>query len=341
MKKNAIWVWFFLFALFFISFLALKPYYAFAVKTLKISPFKTIFSSGLLKSFDGQVSIVLLGIAGESHDGPNLSDSIMVVNYNMKTNKVTTISVPRDIWSKTLRDRINSAYAYGEAKKPGKGGFILAKSEISEVVGFPIHYAAAIEFERFKELINFLGGVEIDIKRSFTDKKFPITGRENDDCNGDKEYKCRYETVSFTKGPALMDGETALKFMRSRNSESEEGSDFAREQRQQQVIQAAIAKTVSYAKRPSVDRYSKLYSLLNDLVKRDIDNQEIAIVFKNAVFKGKPEMKKIALTSDFFVNPPISDTYDYRWVLIPKNDNFDSIYSYIKCEIEDGKKCSK
>ena len=142
-------------------FLIVRPYWSFINNTLHVSILKTLFSKDSLKTYDNQVNILLLGIAGGQHEGPNLSDSNIVANYNFKTNKLTTVSIPRDLWSPTLNDKINSAYAYGEAKKPGKGGFILAKAEIEAVIGLPIQYAAVVDFQQFKELIDFLGGIEI------------------------------------------------------------------------------------------------------------------------------------------------------------------------------------
>jgi LCP family protein required for cell wall assembly len=339
MKKVAIRFFFFFIGLLLLALILIKPYYSFVTDTLGISPIKALFFEDSLKTFDGQVNILLLGIAGQDHDGPNLSDSIFVINYNLLTNKVTTISVPRDIWSATLRDKINSAYAYGEAKKPGQGGFILAKSEVSSIVGQPIHYAAAIDFNRFREIVDFLGGIEVNVQRSFTDKKFPITGRENDDCDGDRDFKCRYETISFTKGTVNMSGETALKYVRSRNSEGPEGSDFAREVRQQNALEAVKDKIITYVKKPNLNNYDKLYSLLDNLIKRDITNQQIAFIFRNLMLKGYPARKAIALTEDLFITPDISDEYDYRWVLVPSKGSFDPIHALIRCELVGIKKC--
>ena len=264
-----------------------------------------------------------------------MSDTIIVANYNFKTNKATTISIPRDIWSPTLRDKINSAYAYGEAKKEG-GGFTLARAEVSRIVGLPIQYAAVSDFDKFKGLIDFLGGVDVSVERSFTDKKFPIAGRENDDCGGDDpEYLCRYETISFNKGVAKMDGETALKFVRSRNAEGPEGTDFARESRQQKVINAVVEMMVARVKKLDLASYNKIYELLNSLIKRDISNQQLAIIAKNAVLKRGFNLNKLTLEEKLFENPPISDKYDYRWVLVPDGDNYDKIHSLIKCRLED------
>lgn len=333
-----------LFILIFFSFLFLliKPYWSFVNKELKISVLKTLFSKDSLKTYDNQVNILFLGIAGENHDGPNLSDSITVINYNFKNNILTTISIPRDIWSETLKDKINSAYAYGEAKKPGKGGFILAKAEISEIIGMPVHYAAVINFNQFEELIDYLDGIDIDIENSFIDEKFPIKGKENDLCDGDPEYKCRYETISFKKGITHMDGKTALKFIRSRHAEGKEGTDFAREKRQQKVIEAIKNKIISKIKTLDIKTYKNLYNITNQLIKRDISNQQLAIIFKNILLKKNFQQKKITLDEDFFINPSLDNTkYNGLWVLIPKTKNYYNIHQYIKCEIENKNDCNK
>jgi len=337
MKKITIFFLLLLFAFGTVCFL-IRPYYIFVNDTLSVSVFKLFFTKNSFKNYNNQVNILFLGTASKDHDGPNLSDTIIVVNYDIKANKLATISVPRDIWSETLRDKINSAYAYGEAKKPDGGGFILAKSEISSIVGFPIQYAAVTDYNKFKDLINFLGGVEIEVERSFTDEKFPLNGKENDDCNGDKQYSCRYETVSFEKGKQTMDGETALKFVRSRNAVGPEGTDFAREKRQQKMIEGIIKKTISYLKNSDLKKLEKLYFFLDKAVKRDISNQHLADIAKDFVFGKNYSINKISLEESLFVNPDISSDYDYRWVLVPKNGN-SQIHKIIKCHLEGKDKC--
>ncbi len=321
-----------------------KPYYGFITKTLKISILKTLFSKDSLKTYDNQVNILILGIPGEGNDGPYLSDSIIVANYNLKNNQITTISVPRDVWSDTLRDKINSAYAYGFAKnnKPGDG-IKLAKAEVSSIVGLPIHYAGVIDFSKFEQLVDFIGGIEVDVETAFTDKKFPIVGRENDECGGDDpEYKCRYETLHFDKGLQKMDGKTALRFVRSRHAQGSEGSDFARENRQQKVIIAFEKKLIKILQKPDVAKLDQLYQQLNQLVNRDITNQQAAVIGKNIIFKklfgGKGlTQKQITLSEKLFTVPPYYE-YDGKYVLIPSDNGFTSIHQYIKSQLEEKRK---
>jgi polyisoprenyl-teichoic acid--peptidoglycan teichoic acid transferase len=299
---------------------------------VNISLIKTLLSLDSLKKYNNQINILLLGIAGGDNDGPNLTDSIIFVNYNLLTNTATTISIPRDIWSTTLQDKINSAYAYGEAKEKN-GGLKLARAEVEGIVGLPIHYAAVIDFSRFQEIVDFFHGIDVIVSNSFIDSEFPINGRENDLCNGDPEYKCRYETIAFTKGLTNMNGETALKYVRSRHAIGQEGNDFSREKRQQEIISAIYQSVINLVKSGNITKLKQFYQLINASIKRDITNQQAAILIKNIVFHGKFHKQNVILEEDFLTNPTVSNQYDGKWVLIPENNDFSKIQSYISCKL--------
>ncbi|MBI4225823.1 LCP family protein [Candidatus Roizmanbacteria bacterium] len=305
------------------------PYYLFLTKTLKISLLKTLLSLDSLKTYNDQVTILILGIAGSQHDGGTLSDSMIVANYNLKNHRLLTISLPRDIWSDTLQDKINTAYAYGEAKQKN-GGLKLAKAEVGAVIGIPIQYALVIDFAKFKALIDLLGGIEIDVDRSFTDKQFPIPDRENAECDGDPDFKCRYETVSFKKGITHMDGATVLKYVRSRHAVGVEGSDFARNKRQQKVLEAIKNKVFANIKKYNLNDLKKLYQVLDKLLTRDISNQQVAIVVKNIIFLRDFAQKEISLSQDFFLVPD-NNLYNGQYVLMPREGNFANLHLYIQC----------
>jgi LCP family protein required for cell wall assembly len=319
-----------------ILFFVVRPYYQFLTQTLGISPIKTLFSTDI-KETNNNVNVLLLGKAGGNHDGPNLTDSISVANINLTTHKITLISMPRDIWSATLQEKINAAYAVGEAKEPGRGGIILAKAEIGAVIGQPVHYAVVINFEKFKELIDFLGGVDITVDKTFTDNQYPITGKENDLCNGDTEYKCRYETLTFQKGTTHMSGETALKFVRSRHGDNSEGSDFARGKRQQKVISAIIQKSMILVKSGNIHKIKDLYVFANKIIERDINNQDIASIAKHFLSTSKPTISSYALDMDFFEVPDVNVYGSY--VLIPKDNDFTDVHTYVVCLISGSSTC--
>ena len=77
-----------------------------------------VFDTGAdLGPINDRVNVALLGIGGGNHDGADLTDTILVLSFNASKRSLGMISVPRDIWSDTLKDKVNSAYHYGEAKK--------------------------------------------------------------------------------------------------------------------------------------------------------------------------------------------------------------------------------
>lgn len=309
------------------------PYFRVLTDTMHVSPVKVLLGMGGLEHLNGRVNILLLGVPGGQHDGPNLSDSINVLSYDMKTNRLTTVGIPRDVWSDTIHQKINAAYATGEVIEPGKG-LTLAKAEVSSIIGIPIHYGAVIRFEQFRQLVDFLGGVDLNVEHTFTDDEFPVTGKEADECGGDPDFKCRYETISFQKGIVHMNGETALKYVRSRHATGAEGSDFSRNQRQQAVMKAIRAKLLSPSILLRPDRLAGLYKTLDKLVERDIKNDQAALIAKNIVLKRNFTQASGVLPRELFIVP---DAWQYndQYVLVPEAGNFNKVHEYIDNLLKD------
>jgi polyisoprenyl-teichoic acid--peptidoglycan teichoic acid transferase len=294
--------------------------------------------TSLLKTYKGRANILLLGVAGENYSGSDLTDTMIFVSIDLDNADAFVVSLPRDIWSPTLQDKINSAYHYGEGKKSG-GGFVLSKSITEEVLGQPIHYAVLIDFAGFKEIIDTLGGVEIIVQESFVDKQFPIPGKENDECDGDPDYACRFETIRFEKGKQIMDGDRALKYVRSRNAEGDQGSDFARSQRQQQVILALKNKATNLGLLANPLKLNKLYEQFTKSVVSDAKLSEALALAKVGTIFSETTIDSVVLDSGdeeedregWLYNPPISKFG--RWVLYPRNDSFSLIHDLVDCHV--------
>ena len=209
------------------------------------------------------VAILVLGKGGEGHTAPDLTDTMMLVNLNPDSNKVSILSLPRDIWIPAIRAKLNTAYHYGS--------FGLASSSVSSVTGITPNYYVVVDFSLFKDLIDTVGGINVEVANPFTDEKYPIVGKEDDLCNGDKLYKCRYETLHFVQGKQLMNGETALQFVRSRNAVGDEGTDIARERRQQKVIEALKTKLLSTQVLSNSKVLMNLYDIIMSHLETNID----------------------------------------------------------------------
>lgn len=272
-----------------------------------------------LASDNGRTNILVMGRAGGVHDGPELTDTMMLVSVSLKSQDIKIVSIPRDTWIPEIRAKINSAYYWGNQKEVG--GLNLAKAEVSQVLGLAVHYGAVIDFSGFKDVINELGGINVDVPNSFTDFYYPIAGREDDDCGGvDVKFMCRYETLHFAQGEQLMDGETALKFVRSRHAEGIEGTDIARETRQQKVIDAIKNKVSDKSTYTNIKKDMAIIRVILRSVQTDLDHPTAAILARR-IYDSKDSIKSYLIPEHLLVNPPVSDKYDLQYVFIPKAGN--------------------
>lgn len=278
----------------------------------------------MMKSTDGRVNILLLGMGGENHDGPDLTDTIIVLSLSLTQKTLALISIPRDIWSDTLKDKINSAYHYGEEKKKD-GGLTLSAVVVEDVIGMPIHYTIAIDFTQFETLIDYIGGIDVTVPIAFTDNEYPIAGKENDDCSGDVRYACRYQTISFQKGVQHMDGTRALMYVRSRHAEGEEGSDFARSKRQQEVILAVKNKILQLAPWYHPELSIQLYRSFDKATKTDLTIGQLLALAKIGTSLKEESIKKISIEQKLSEMP--IETYN-RYALTP-TVSWEEIYLYI------------
>lgn len=305
------------------------------------------------------INVLLLGFGGPGHDGGNLSDSIILVSINTKTKGVALISIPRDLWIALPVDydnernyKINAAFAIGmdELEFPNKrpefrgnnGGGALAKYAVSKVVGFPVDYYLAVNFKAFVEAIDLVGGIEVNVPQAFDDYFYPIKGKENDLCGKspeevvalhgkysgfqlEKQFTCRYEHLRFEKGPQEMDGKTALKFVRSRHSETY-GGDFARSERQHAVMIGFLNKLISL---DAVKQSNPLFNKLTEMVKTDIDKDLIVRLLKLVGNPSDYKIKSIFLNEGNVLVSSVGPAGQF--ILIPREgiNKWEAVRSYI------------
>lgn len=321
-----------------------------------------------LHSTDGSVNILLLGIAGENHDGPYLTDTLMVASINLKTNKIDFISIPRDFWVDKLKSKVNAVYEIGQSKG---AGLKLDEATLSDILGIPIHYGFRIDFSGFEKAIDQINGIDIDVEKAFDDYNYPISGKEDDLCGFTEEerdfnegeakklnitpgkqkvliapdgkiatdsaqpekgleyFKCRYEHISFEKGPQHMDGGLALKFVRSRMGTNGEGSDFARSRRQQKVIDAARKKVLSVETVVNPKRVSDLISTFGKSIDTDIPIEAIVELYDLSK-KAQTEGNFVLDDSKGLLTHPLASDFGGAYVLVPTSGDYNFIHEYVK-----------
>jgi LCP family protein required for cell wall assembly len=144
--------------------------------------------------------------------------------------EVALLSIARDLWVEIPghgENRINSAYFYGEFEGTEEAGPGLMKRTIEHNFGVAIDYYGTLDFECFKQTVDILGGITVDVPEAISDDRYP------DDSYG-------YKRIYIPAGSQHMNGETALQYVRARH----ETSDFSRMRRQQQAILAMREKAL-------------------------------------------------------------------------------------------------
>lgn len=273
---------------------------------------------GELASYNGRTNILVMGKAGgsRSYDSPDLTDTMMLVSVSLTKPDVKIISIPRDTWIPEIRAKVNSAYYWGNQKTPG-GGITFAKAIAEEVVGVPIQYGVVIDFSGFKDIIDELGGIQVNVANSFTDYYYPIAGKENDTCGGtDPQFMCRYQTVTFNAGTQTMNGDTALIFVRSRHAEGVEGTDLAREARQQKVIDAIKNKLLDKKTYTNLQKDLAILKVVLNSVQTDVDYPTAAILAR-LTYNARNNISNNVVPQELIAYPPASKAYDMQEVIIP------------------------
>jgi LCP family protein required for cell wall assembly len=282
-----------------------------------------------VKSQDGRTNILILGKGGVGHAGGDLTDTMMLASISLTKESVDLISIPRDIWIPEIRAKINSAYYWGKEKPEFGGGLSFAKKNVEAIVGIPVNYALVLDFSSFKGIIDALGGVGIDVVNSFTDSLYPIEGLEEDVCGGDKEFKCRYETIHFEKGINYVDGTTALKYVRSRNGDNNENTDIAREARQQIVISAIKSKVLSLRTLLNPFKLYRVWKVIKSSTETDMDFSSIFVLGKE-VLTIDGNIYSSTIPDGMLISPPKSQKYDYQYVFVPKVGDWSELQSWMK-----------
>lgn len=124
---------------------------------------------------EDRINVLILGMRGENMVGGGLlTDVIQVVSLKPIENKISFISIPRDLYVTVPgtqdKQKINAVHHYGEQKGQGKGLEDM-KTVVSEITGLPIHYAASINFDGFKQLIDTIGGIELTLEQPFQESQ--------------------------------------------------------------------------------------------------------------------------------------------------------------------------
>jgi LCP family protein required for cell wall assembly len=227
---------------------------------------------------DGRINILLLGNGGPEHqDGPDLTDTIMIASIDPVNNKVALLSIPRDLWVKIPADgsrKINEAYYYGKLNSKSKDsatksadGVDWVDKTLEPLLGIPIHYHAVVDFAAFRQTVDAVGGIDVNVPKELSVKDFLWD-----------EGMHRNYSLNVLAGQQHFDGTRALLYARSRYTSPR--GDFDRSERQRLMITALKEKIFNVGTFSNPVKVSNLLSGLGSNIYTDFSRDDITRLYQ-------------------------------------------------------------
>lgn len=284
---------------------------------------------------DGRINILLLGRGGEGHDGADLTDTILLASIDPVNKTAGLVSVPRDLWVPISggSTKINSVFANAknsalrtnkDKAKAEAAGVDALKQTVGNVLGVPIHYYTLIDFTGFKQAVDVVGGVDIDVP-----KELAVSEHLWDSTTGRPYY------LNVPAGPQHFDSTKALYFARSRKTSVR--GDFARSDRQRLLITALSQKILSAGTYANPVKVSQLMDAFGSHVSTDFSVGDAVRLMQIA-----KEVPSAAITSIGLADQPNplvrTDTINGQSVVVPAagTTDFSKIQAYIRSKLPDG-----
>ena len=249
------------------------------------------------------INVLLLGTDARADDPePPRTDTMILMTLDPQRQTAGILSFPRDLWVPIpgfgFSTKLNTAYTIGETREYPGGGAQLAKDSISSFVGQPVQYYLRVNFHGFVELVDLIGGIDVVVPQTIHDEKYPTA-----------DYG--YQTFHLDAGKQHLDGQTALQFVRTRNTDD----DYSRARRQQLVIRAMADKALRADMLPTLlPKLPRLLYTMRSSIETDIP-MALQLEFANYVRDSSlREVRQLVLDSRFG-----EETYSEEgaWILRP------------------------
>lgn len=210
------------------------------------------------------LTLLLLGTDSRPKHESYLTDVIMVASLNPETKSATLVSLPRDTYVELdgyKKTKINEFYTRfkGKEKTSGISAEDEMKTMIGKYLGVNIDYATVLDFQGFRDIVDTLGGVKVNISADMCYK---------DNADG--------TNINLKKGPAELNGDQALDYVRYRKSnckpKTKGSDDFDRNRRQNEVLNSLLDQVQSLG---GVMKIGSMLDAVNDNMKTDIENEQL------------------------------------------------------------------
>lgn len=282
---------------------------------------------------DGRINVLLLGRGGGTHDAPDLTDTMMLASIDPVNHTATLLSIPRDMWVNVQGSgqmKINAAWETGKYKSLGRissdtsnaqatlAGFTLADQTVENVLGVPIHYNVLIDFDAFKQAVDTVGGVTVNVPENLYD---PTMAWENHN-----------NPILVAAGTQTLSGSKALMYTRSR----ETTSDFARGQRQRAVLVALKDKVNSLGTLTNPASLASLANAFGNNVQTDLsinDAAHLATIVKDVSSSSVNSIGMADAPNSYVTTGAVGN----QSVVQPKAGqfNFSAIQNFVRGQLKD------
>lgn len=299
------------------------------------------------------VTFMLAGYGGNNHAGEWLTDTILLLRFDPKSGRVVQVNIPRDLyvyipfagstttggkwskintvlptimdWDKPDQEALAPKYRWGsnDQRKQFDIGMNLLADTIEPVTGYRIDGWAALSFEGFRRFIDSMGGVDVNVERYFIDRKYPR--------NDNDQVDAGYVTVEFYPGKQKLNGERAIRYARSRYSETpEEEGDFARSKRQMNLINSVKNQALNSN---LISKSLDYMQALQGKIRLSLDLSEMVTLASFFNGEGKPLISQVKFVPYLLNDKLLVDTsVNNAYVLLPRDGQGDygSIRRYLR-----------
>lgn len=262
------------------------------------------------KSLTEPFTVLFLGVDSESKDGLDANaafngDTLMLVTFNPKTLTATMLSFPRDtyvpIYSSSDRmlyqNKINASAAYGTAS---------TVNTIEHLTGINIDYFVKVNFQGVIDLVNTLGGIDVDVEQPTYSYYVSIYGEGRLCESNSLRSTLPTDLVCMNTGMQHLNGEQALAY--SRNRYGFINGDLDRNRHQQQVIEA-VAKQLM--KSSNLSTFENLLDTISKNIATNMKTNQILSFYQSIkgmlgkALNGEDfiSIQKLALQTFYFTSP--------------------------------------
>ncbi len=266
------------------------------------------------QDWDGKstINVLIMGIDDRLYDpvgGPPRTDTLILATMNPETKTAGLLSLPRDLWVEIPgqgEGKINQAYFFGESQGVSGGGAGLAIETVERFLDVDIPFYVQINFHTFIQLIDEIGGVKIDVP-----EKIMVDLRKGN-------------VKTLEPGVQTLPGDITLAYVRVRNTP---GGDFARAQRQQQVLLGIFERLTDFNLMPQlINNAPSLYKTVSGGVNTNLTLAQIAKLAQFTYTLPRENIQHLTIGQDHVV---AGFSYNGMYILSPIPEQIE----YLKDEL--------